>query len=118
MRRGRLVFASARDGVPALYLVGADGTGLARLTNRRLTAAGFAAGARGVVMPEGGRPPVWLGDQVIFEAAGGVYAVSAVDGAERWRLPGADWPHLGAAGLVVRQGGPGGTFHPLLPARR
>ena len=105
-----LVFASAREGVPALYRVRIDGTGLVRFTNRSLTPQAFQSGLRGLPMPEGRRPPLWLAALLVFEAEGGVYAVDAIRGTLRWRIAGVDWPHLGPRGLVVRQGGPNPSF--------
>jgi hypothetical protein len=107
-----LVFASARDGVPALYRVRTDGTGLGRLTNRDITVQALRVGAGGLPMPEGNRPPVWHGGQVVYEAGGGVFAVDASRGRLRWKLEGADLPHLGPEGLVVRLGD--GSFSRVL----
>ncbi len=107
----RLVFASARSGVPALWVVDRTGRGLRQLTNRGLTARAFRDGVRGLPMPEGWRPPVWQGDQVIYEAAGAVHAVDATHGERRWELPGATWPHRDRTGtrvLVHRADLPGG----------
>ncbi|MFH2007607.1 MAG: LpqB family beta-propeller domain-containing protein [bacterium] len=108
----RLVFASARGGVPALWLVRRDGTGLRQLTNRGLTPEAFAAGAHGVPMPEGWRPPVWLEHRVVFEAQGAVHAVDAGTGDPLWRVARARRPHLGVTGqaVIVRRDDPGGEW--------
>lgn len=102
-----IVFASAFRGVPALWLVRVDGTGLRQLTNREITAADFRAGHMGVPMPEGLRPPLWRKAELVFEAEGAVFGVSE-DGDLRWTVERADLPHFGRDGrLWVRtDGGP------------
>ena len=65
-------------------------------------------------MPEGNLPPLWQGDEVIFEAKGGVYAVDASHGTLRWMVSGADWPHVGPGGIVLRRGGASGKFERIV----
>ena len=83
----KLVFASARDDVPSLWVVGVSGRNMRRLTNTPDIVQ------ENVPMPEGPQPPVWLNGTVVFEVRGSIYAVDGNSGAMKWQLPGFKRPH-------------------------
>lgn len=99
----RLVFVDSREGFPCLMTIALDGTGLARLTNRGLTAERLSAGAQLAPFPDGRRPPIWSNRGVFVEAQSGVHAFD-LQGNSLLARPGARDLHTVSGSVLFRSG--------------
>jgi hypothetical protein len=102
----RLVYVDSREGFPSLMTMAPDGSLLAKLTNRGMTAADVSAGKPLAPIPDGRRPPLWSTRAIYLEDATGVHAF---DGQGRLLLsrPGARELHRGkiAGSILFRENG-------------
>lgn len=99
----RLVFVNSRQGFPCLMTVALDGTGLARLTNRGLTAEKLSSGASIAPFPDGRRPPIWSDRGVFVEDQAGVHAFD-LQGNSQLTRPGARDLHTASGSVMFRSG--------------
>ena len=102
----RIVYVDSREGFPTLMTMAPDGSALAKLTNRGISAADVHAGASLAPVPDGRRPPLWGRRAIFVEDSIGVHAF---DGQGRLLLsrPGARDLHRGKAAdtILFRQDG-------------
>jgi hypothetical protein len=102
---GRIVYVDSREGFPSLMTMAPDGSLLAKLTHRGMTAADVHAGRPLAPIPDGRRPPLWSARAIYVEDSAGVHGF---DGQGRLLLsrPGAHDLHRGKApgSILCREG--------------
>jgi len=99
----KLAFVNSREGFPCLMTIALDGTGLARLTNRGLTAEKLSAGGALAPFPDGRRPPIWSNRGVFVEDQAGVHAFD-LQGNSVLTRPGARHLHTASGSVLFRTG--------------
>jgi hypothetical protein len=96
----QIVFASAASGVPAVYTVARDGSGLRQHTNADVTNVGGQPSRALTPAPTGPRAPLWSPGVFVFEGEAGVVALDEA-GAVLWERPGLARPRWHVRGESV-----------------
>lgn len=105
----RIVFTSARSGVPALYSMARDGSDVRQHTNSDVTIVSGQPSRELTPSPTGPRAPIWGGGLFVFESDAGVVALHE-DGRIAWTRDGASsprWLVRGQSVLLATRAAPG-----------